>query len=63
MRVARRAYAKVNLALAVGAALPAGDAAAGMHPIESWMHCVDLADDVVVEIDCGNGRVVTSDKY
>jgi len=24
---------------------------------------VNVRDDVVVEIDCGNGRVVTSDKY
>jgi 4-diphosphocytidyl-2-C-methyl-D-erythritol kinase len=45
----RRAYAKVNLMLSVGPPLPAGDARPGMHPIASWMHAVDLFDDVEVE--------------
>lgn len=45
-RVERKAYAKVNLALAVGAPDAARD---GMHPIASWMHAIDLADDVVIE--------------
>jgi 4-diphosphocytidyl-2-C-methyl-D-erythritol kinase len=47
--VARRGYAKLNLALAVGPALPQGGAFAGYHPIASWMASVDLFDDVVVE--------------
>lgn len=46
MTVARRAPAKLNLALAVGRALPAGDPHAGMHPIASWMHTIDLHDEV-----------------
>ncbi len=49
MVVRRRAYAKVNLTLAVGQPLPAGDAHAGMHPIASWMHAIDLWDDVQIE--------------
>ena len=49
-RVALRAQAKLNLALAVGAPLPpsAGDKA-GFHPIESWFACIDLHDDLEVE--------------
>lgn len=39
MRTLREAYAKVNLALDVGAAL-----ASGLHPIASWMAPVDLRD-------------------
>lgn len=38
----RSGYAKVNLALAVGA--PEGPK--GYHPIASWMACVDLRDDL-----------------
>ncbi len=41
-----RAYAKVNLALSVGPPLPPGGPHAGMHPIASWMHAVDLWDDL-----------------
>lgn len=48
MTVARRAPAKLNLALAVGRALPAGGPNPGMHPIASWMHAIDLHDDVEV---------------
>jgi 4-diphosphocytidyl-2-C-methyl-D-erythritol kinase len=44
-----RAYAKVNLALSVGPPYPLGDARAGYHPIASWMHAIDLFDDVEVE--------------
>lgn len=44
-----RAYAKINLALSVGPPFPAGCADAGMHPIASWMHAIDLFDDVEVE--------------
>src|SRR6185295_18407432 len=36
----------VNLALSVGPPLPAGDPRAGMHPIASWMHAIDLCDEV-----------------
>src|SRR5690606_39519200 len=36
------AYAKVNLALAVGRA----EGPKGWHPIASWMACVDLRDDM-----------------
>jgi 4-diphosphocytidyl-2-C-methyl-D-erythritol kinase len=46
--VQRCAPAKVNLVLSVGAPLAQG-LRAGMHPIASWMHCIELADDVVVE--------------
>ncbi len=49
MRVTGRAYAKLNLALSVGPPLPASHAKAGMHPIASWMHSIDLWDDVEVE--------------
>lgn len=47
--VTRRGYAKLNLALAVGPALPPGGAFAGYHPIASWMASVDLFDEVTVE--------------
>jgi 4-diphosphocytidyl-2-C-methyl-D-erythritol kinase len=46
--VTRRAPAKVNLALSVGAAEPSG-AKAGWHRIASWMVCLDLADTVTVK--------------
>ncbi|MEO1511188.1 MAG: hypothetical protein AAFU70_03865, partial [Planctomycetota bacterium] len=39
----RRAHAKINLALAVDRPDPSG-----MHPIASWMTCVDLADEIRV---------------
>lgn len=58
----RRAFAKLNLALSVGpqaasAAVPAlapdGTPApkdvSGYHPIASWMHAIDLFDDLEVE--------------
>lgn len=48
-RITRRAYAKINLALSVGPAEPVGTANAGMHPITSWMHAIDLFDDVSIE--------------
>ncbi len=44
----RRAHAKINLALAVGPPLPPGSPHAGYHPIASWMHAIDLADDLTV---------------
>lgn len=43
-----RAYAKVNLALAVGTIHPEGHEHAGLHPICSWMHAVGLYDTVRV---------------
>jgi len=38
------AYAKVNLILSVGAPFLPEAENAGMHPIASWMACIDLAD-------------------
>jgi 4-diphosphocytidyl-2-C-methyl-D-erythritol kinase len=43
----RKAYAKINLALAVDRPIEAGPNQ-GMHPIASWMVCVELADEVRV---------------
>ncbi|MCC5824171.1 MAG: hypothetical protein LAT64_04175 [Phycisphaerales bacterium] len=43
-----RAHAKINLALGVGPPEPAGSLHAGYHPIASWMHAVDLADDITL---------------
>lgn len=40
---ARRAHAKINLALSVGP-----PATSGMHPIASWMHAIDLADTIEI---------------
>lgn len=48
----RRAYAKLNLALTVGGP----DAGWHMHPIASWMHSIDLFDDVEVELRRGEPR-------
>ncbi len=47
--ITRRAYAKINLMLSVGQALPAQHEKAGYHPICSWFSCVDVFDDVCVE--------------
>jgi len=44
VQISRRAYAKINLSLAVGPPVRGG-----MHPISSWMHAVDLFDTVQVE--------------
>lgn len=41
-----RAYAKINLTLAVARPEPAGSERAGWHRIASWFHAVDLWDDV-----------------
>ena len=46
--IQKRARAKVNLALAVGRALPEGHEFAGYHPIASWMAPIDLADELIV---------------
>ncbi|MBL4698673.1 MAG: hypothetical protein JKX70_07555, partial [Phycisphaerales bacterium] len=40
-----RAYAKVNLALSVGSV----DLQSGLHPICSWMHAIDLFDEVELQ--------------
>ncbi len=45
-----RSYAKVNLALSVGPPIPAGQANAGYHPIASWMHAIDLFDEIEFEV-------------
>lgn len=47
--ISRRAYAKINLLLSVGPPRPDGDARAGWHEIASWMHAIDLADEVTIE--------------
>jgi 4-diphosphocytidyl-2-C-methyl-D-erythritol kinase len=44
VRIARDAFAKVNLALDVGTPL-----ASGLHPIASWMAPIDLRDSVEIE--------------
>ncbi len=54
----RRAYAKLNLMLSVGQALPAEHEKAGYHPICSWFSCIDLFDDITVEPSKG-----TTSKY
>jgi 4-diphosphocytidyl-2-C-methyl-D-erythritol kinase len=54
--VFRRAYAKINLSLSVGPPLPEGDPSAGMHPIASWMHCIDLCDDIWIQPRPGEAR-------
>ncbi len=42
------AHAKINLALAVGSAEPATAEKPGWHRIASWMHAIDLCDEVTV---------------
>lgn len=44
-----RSHAKVNLALAVGPAIGPGQPKAGYHPICSWMHAIDLFDEIEIE--------------
>jgi 4-diphosphocytidyl-2-C-methyl-D-erythritol kinase len=43
-----RAHAKINLALAVGPPRPPGGTHAGYHPIASWMHAIDLHDEITL---------------
>ncbi|MFN0132837.1 MAG: 4-(cytidine 5'-diphospho)-2-C-methyl-D-erythritol kinase [Phycisphaerales bacterium] len=50
------AHAKVNLTLAVGPPIAAGEPNAGYHPIASLMHAIDLAD--TVEVERGEGFAV-----
>jgi 4-diphosphocytidyl-2-C-methyl-D-erythritol kinase len=45
----RLACAKVNLALSVGPPEPPGSAKPGWHLISTWMHAIDLADDLRIE--------------
>jgi 4-diphosphocytidyl-2-C-methyl-D-erythritol kinase len=54
--VFRRAYGKINLALSVGSPYPAEHPLRGMHPIASWMHAIDLFDDVFLEPRSGENR-------
>ena len=44
-----RAHAKINLALSLAGPEPAGVPRAGWHRISTWMHAIELADDVLVE--------------
>ncbi|TVQ62173.1 MAG: hypothetical protein EA378_06860 [Phycisphaerales bacterium] len=46
MPTIRRAHAKLNLALAVA---PPDPHRHGWHPIASWMHAIDLADELTIE--------------
>ena len=49
-RITMRAYAKLNLALAVGAPVDApGEQTHGYHPICSYMHGIDLHDTIEIE--------------
>lgn len=52
------AYAKVNLALSLGAPEPPGSARPGWHRICTWIHAIDLTDEVLVE-PLGGGGVST----
>jgi 4-diphosphocytidyl-2-C-methyl-D-erythritol kinase len=47
--ITRRAFAKVNLMLSVGEALPAEHAKGGYHPIASWLSAIGLHDDLTIE--------------
>lgn len=51
-----RAYAKLNLALSVGASYDApASRAHGMHPICSYMHAIELSDEVtLMPLDAGD---------
>ncbi|TVS05130.1 MAG: hypothetical protein EA423_06895 [Phycisphaerales bacterium] len=49
-----RAYAKVNLALAVGPPVTGHGPKAGWHRIASWMHAIDLSDDIEAEQIAGD---------
>jgi 4-diphosphocytidyl-2-C-methyl-D-erythritol kinase len=54
--VLRRAYAKINLALSVGPPFPLDHPARGMHPIVSWMHAINLFDEVQIQPRLGHRR-------
>lgn len=46
--IRRRAHAKVNLALALAPPEPPGGPRAGWHRIRTWIHAIDLFDEVAV---------------
>lgn len=46
--ITARAYAKINLALLVSAPEPADSRRPGWHAIASWMHAIDLFDELRV---------------
>ena len=48
-QVCLSAHAKVNLALALAPPEPAGGERAGWHRICTWMHSIDLSDEVLAE--------------
>ncbi len=56
-----RAYAKVNLALAVGPPVTGQGPKAGWHRIASWMHAIDLHDDIAAEKTAG--EVPVADRF
>ncbi len=43
------AHAKINLAMSLAQPEPAGSSRAGWHRISTWMHAIDLADEVLIE--------------
>lgn len=49
MPLSKVAHAKLNLALSVGPPLAGDHPRAGMHPIASWVHAIDLTDEITVE--------------
>lgn len=49
MPLSKAAHAKVNLALSVGPPLAGDHPRAGMHPIASWVHAIDLSDEITIE--------------
>jgi 4-diphosphocytidyl-2-C-methyl-D-erythritol kinase len=60
MRWRFTSHAKVNLALAVGPAIASGQPQAGYHTICSWMHAIDLADELEIALDIewlGRGQI------
>lgn len=48
-RVTRRAWAKVNLALSLGAPVDAPESRRGWHPIATWTAAIELWDEVTAE--------------
>ncbi len=50
MSISLKAYAKINLMLSVGEALPPEHAQPGYHPIFSWFSAINLYDDVTIDL-------------